>query len=429
MYTSVYYETSVSAQQVFKKLRDSGREVVLLHGKPWSFVGVVNPKIVVPNGEAGLRFIREYVARSRSKHEGRVRKEDMSPFAGGFVGFVSYDLGLDWMGIERGPEYPHIVPDARFVYVDEVYAVHEKNNAPEMAPAAAEATASNTTISDASSQNSELFREYCAKIDEIKELLYAGETYQVNFSRFFERPYSGDAFELFTRLNELNPSPMQFFMETKDWALISNSPERLFSASARSHDNVIHLETRPIKGTVPRGATPEEDRRNIKRLLESEKESAELSMIVDLSRNDLGKVAKPGTLRVREHRAIQKLSHVIHTYSTIVAELAPGLDWFDCLQAFFPGGSITGCPKKRTMEIIKRLEGRPRGAYCGSAGYIGLDGSCDFNIMIRTLWLDKLKKSVVYNTGGGIVIDSDSHKEFQETEHKAAACLKALTDI
>ena len=151
-------------------------------------------------------------------------------------------------------------------------------------------------------------------------------------------------------------------------------------------------------------------------------------MIVDLERNDLGKICVPGTVKVTAKRAVQKYSHVIHTVATICGKIAPKHDWYDALRALFPGGSVTGCPKKRSMEIIRSLEDEPRGVYCGSAGYIDLSGACDFNIMIRTIWLEKDKKSgtLTFRSGGGIVAESDPMREYEETLHKSGAILGAL---
>lgn len=391
----------------------------------------------------------------------RPRRADDPPFVSGFVGFVSYDLGAKWSAEQsllkvpvKVPVYEAICPDAHFVFVDRVFTNFEKTD--QFMPG---------HQSQNIQQNWQVpsgREEYFEKISRIKEYLYAGETYQVNFSQKFEAPYNGNAFELYQKLSAINPSPFQFFMETSDWAIISNSPERLFkirkqdglmppqlgscgsraeaakgrgaspkrseasSWGKRSFPQIIS--TRPIKGTMPRGRTPEEDAINIQKLLASPKEAAELAMIVDLERNDLGKLCKPGTVEVNEDRVIEKYSHVIHTVSNIRGVLMQQYDWYDALKALFPGGSVTGAPKKRTIEIISKLEGEPRGIYCGSAGWIDLSGECDFNIMIRTLWLEKNKNggTLIFRSGGGIVVDSDPQKEYEETIHKAEALFSAM---
>lgn len=383
------------------KLRAEGKPFVVLENgwaDGWSFVCVVNPKVRVPEGEAGLGFMRNFIRRNRRSL--RAQTGERQPFVKGFVGFLSYEFE------------PH------FVYVDEVFAFR---------PSFSEAFFKNQQLNiKGNTLKSNLSRkQYFEKIKQIKKYLYDGETYQVNFSQKFSAPYRGDALDLYKKITEINPSPFQFFMEghfgLNNWAIISNSPERLF----RIKGGVI--ETRPIKGTVPRGENPQEDKENIARMLASAKEKAELEMIVDLERNDLGKICRHGTVEVNENRVVEKYSHVFHTVSNVRGVLRPECDFLDALYALFPGGSVTGCPKKRTMEIIKRLEGEPRGVYCGSAGFIDLSGECDFNIMIRTLWFDKKRDKITFRSGGGIVVDSDPEKEYEETLHKSAALINAIS--
>ena len=184
------------------------------------------------------------------------------------------------------------------------------------------------------------------------------------------------------------------------------------------------LESWPIKGTIPRGRDAREDARNAKRLTASEKDDAELSMIVDLVRNDLGRVSEPGSVKVEGHRELMKLSHVMHTYSRVSGKLARGKDLFDAIRSVFPGGSITGCPKKRTMEIIDKLEDFKRGIYTGSAGYISFSGDADLNILIRSILLKDGR--IWFQAGGGIVIDSDAGKEYEESVDKARAIMETL---
>ena len=400
------------------KLRAEGKKLVVLENGwagGWSFVCVVNPDVCVPEGEAGLGFMRNFIKRNRRNVPPRLaggkRSQTLGdqPFVKGFVGFLSYEFE------------PH------FVYVDKVFGF--KN--PKVHPAkrgASKIQRSNKIPNPKSKFHilSALPRsKYFKKIRAIKKYLYDGETYQVNFSQKFSAPYHGDALNLYKKMTEINPSPFQFFMESpaglSQFAVISNSPERLFRIKGRV------IETRPIKGTVPRGKTVAEDKENIKRMLASAKEKAELEMIVDLERNDLGKICKPGTVEVNENRVVEKYSHVFHTVSNVRGVLRDDCDFLDALHALFPGGSVTGCPKKRTMEIIRRLEGEPRGVYCGSAGFIDLSGECDFNIMIRTLWFDKKHGKIAFRSGGGIVVDSDAQKEYEETLHKSAALINAIS--
>jgi para-aminobenzoate synthetase component 1 len=200
--------------------------------------------------------------------------------------------------------------------------------------------------------------------------------------------------------------------------VLSSSPERYLLLEGSK------VETRPIKGTLPRGKTPQEDRENKQKLLSSIKDQAELIMIVDLERNDIGRVCAYGTVRVPEPIVLEEYATVFHLVSTVCGELAPGKDAVDLLKATFPGGSITGAPKIRSMEIIEELEPVRRGVYTGSIGYIGFDGRVDLNIAIRTL-VNK-DDQVYLQVGGGIVFDSNPELEYEETLHKAKALLKSL---
>ncbi len=213
---------------------------------------------------------------------------------------------------------------------------------------------------------------------DIVEFIAAGDVYQVNVSQRFRAPFHGDPFTLFRRLLARNPAPFFAFVQGGDHQVVSTSPERFLQ---RAGDRV---ESRPIKGTRPRGTTPEQDRALRDELLASAKDDAELSMIVDLVRNDLGKVCRPGTVQVAAHKQLESYRNVHHLVSTVTGELDPGLGTVDLLRAAFPAGSITGCPKIRAMEIIDQLEAHRRHVYCGSIGYVGFDETLDLSIAIRT---------------------------------------------
>lgn len=324
--------------------------------------------------------------------ETRESLEGEPPFVGGWLGFLTYDLGLEWMGLQS--QHRSNLPKMWWRFCDEVYAFQVTNEAAIEFPS--------FSVKDFQST---LSREvYENAIVEIHRLERDGDTYQVNFAQEFLGEFSGDPFGLYTRLFAANPSAMCFYAEDEDWAICSNSPERLVSLRGRT------LRAEPIKGTVGRGEDPSF-------LLRDEKSQAELTMIVDLLRNDLGKVARLGTVKVPEHQSIMELANVYHTYSVVEAELAEGKTIANILRALFPGGSITGCPKKRTMEIIDRLENFSRGAYCGSAGYVSVNGHADFNIMIRTATVQNGRVS--FPSGGGIVMDSKAEAELQESVQKA----------
>ncbi len=259
---------------------------------------------------------------------------------------------------------------------------------------------------------------YGKAFERIKQYIRDGDCYQVNFAQRFAAPAQGDGWHAYEQLRRLNPAPFAAFVNSPYGQVLSSSPERLL----RLHGDTV--ETRPIKGTRARGDTPEGDSALAQELANSTKDQAENLMIVDLLRNDIGRVCEPGTVKVPQLFKVESYATVHHLVSTITGRLAQGEDAMSLLRACFPGGSITGAPKIRAMEIIEELEPNRRGLYCGSIAYIGFDGAMDANITIRTL---------VYNqglircwAGGGIVHDSDVDAEYQETFDKAAAMLRLL---
>jgi para-aminobenzoate synthetase component 1 len=260
--------------------------------------------------------------------------------------------------------------------------------------------------------------EYCSAVETIRNYIIEGDVYQVNMSQRFQAPFAGDPFDCFAKTYAANPAPFFAYINAGDHQIVSTSPERFIELRGG------HVETRPIKGTRPRGKTLAEDHALRTELQESTKEDAELSMIVDLLRNDLGKVCRAGSVRVVEHKRIEAYQNVYHLLSIVKGELDPGLDAVDLLRATFPGGSITGCPKIRAMEIIDELEPVRRHVYTGSIGYVGFDGTLDLSIAIRTATFTGGK--VVFSVGGGIVFDSDPASEFEETLHKGRTLLNAL---
>jgi para-aminobenzoate synthetase component 1 len=261
--------------------------------------------------------------------------------------------------------------------------------------------------------------DYIAAVRRVIEYIRAGDVYQVNLSQRLLAPFTGSPLELYGRLRERNPAPFAGFFDLGEFAIASASPERFLKLTA-----IGDVETRPIKGTRPRGRTPAEDEANRRTLLESAKDRAENVMIVDLLRNDLGRVCEYGSVRVNQLCELETYRTVHHLVSEVVGTLRPDKTAFDLLRAAFPGGSVTGAPKVRAMEIIAELEPTARGPYCGSLGYIGFDGSMDTNILIRTMTVGR--GWVQFPVGGGIVADSDPAAEYEETLHKAAGLLRAL---
>jgi len=269
-------------------------------------------------------------------------------------------------------------------------------------------------------QSSFTHAAYLDAVARVREYIFAGDIFQANLSQRFEAPLAESPWDLYRRLRTRNPAPFAAFIDLPECAVLSASPERFMRVDAGRR-----VETRPIKGTRPRGVGPEHDAALGRALTESPKDRAENLMIVDLIRNDLSRVCEPGTVRVRELFALEHFATVHHLVSTVVGDLSPGLDALDLLTAAFPGGSITGAPKLRAMEIIAELEPSARSVYCGAIGYLSVAGELDTNIAIRTA---VAKDGRVYlNAGGGIVADSNVEQEYRETLDKARGIIDALT--
>ena len=252
-----------------------------------------------------------------------------------------------------------------------------------------------------------------------KRYIEAGDIYQANLSQRFSFCFSGRPETLYHNLRRINPSPFSSFLRLGEHAIVSSSPERLIKKRGE------HCQTRPIAGTRPRGKTDRENRKLRRDLMASEKERAEHVMLVDLERNDLGRVCRPHSVRVSEMMTLEEYSHVVHIVSNVEGKLKKGADQFDLIKAMFPGGTITGCPKIRCMEIIEELEPFKRGVYTGSAGYFGFNGDLDLNIIIRTILLKQNRG--YFQVGAGIVHDSDPEAEYWETLHKGKALVDALS--
>jgi anthranilate synthase component 1 len=260
--------------------------------------------------------------------------------------------------------------------------------------------------------------EFLDAVRRAKEYIRAGDILQVVLSQRFAQPFAGDPFETYRRLRAINPSPYLFYLNFGDPVIVGSSPEMLI----RVEDGIIR--TRPIAGTRPRGRDTAEDEALAEELLGDPKERAEHIMLVDLGRNDLGRVCAPGTVQVPEFMTIEKYSHVIHIVSEVQGKLAPGYTALDALAASFPAGTVSGAPKVRAMEIIEELEPTRRGIYAGAVGYFSFSGNLDTCITIRTIVIRNGQAYV--QAGAGIVADSDPEREYLETINKAQALLTTL---
>lgn len=266
---------------------------------------------------------------------------------------------------------------------------------------------------------------FCEAVCRAQEYIAAGDIYQVNLSQRFRSPFTGnsaEAFRLYERLRDASPAPFSAYLNLEDGRqILSSSPELFLEMSGSS------IRTRPIKGTRPRFRDPDRDEKSAYDLITSPKEIAELIMITDLERNDLGQICEFGSVHATELLKLERYAQVFHLVSTVEGTLRPSISHLEALAACFPGGSITGAPKKRAREIIDELEPEPRGLYTGSIGMLGFDGESRFNIAIRTALIED--GELHFHTGAGIVADSIPESEYEETLHKAAGIFRACETV
>ena len=357
------------------------------------------------------------------------------PFSGGLVGVSGYDVVRLFERLPHATKPQCGIPDAAFCATSSalvfdhltrrVALLHDGTEAERaslrkevmrLLRGAVPAANGVKTVSPATASMTE--KEYSDRVAACKEYIASGDIYQIVISVLFRGRTDVAPFEVYRALRLLNPSPYMFFLEFGDLKVAGSSPEAL----VRLYDGNASL--RPIAGTVPRGATPHEDLQNEKDLLADPKESAEHVMLVDLARNDLGRVATAGSVHVDPYRAIERYSHVMHIVSGVQGKLAPQHDAFDLFAASFPAGTLVGAPKVRAMEIIEEMETSGRGLYAGTAGYFGSSGDMDQAITIRTLVFNGDEYS--FQAGAGIVADSVPKKEFQEALAKSAILRRAL---
>ena len=259
---------------------------------------------------------------------------------------------------------------------------------------------------------------YCAMVEKAKRYIYEGDIFQVVLSNRLEAGFEGSLLDVYRILRTTNPSPYLFYFTSDDMEMAGASPETL----VRLEDGVIR--TFPLAGTRPRGKTPEEDEALTRELLADEKELAEHNMLVDLGRNDIGKISRFGSVRVEKHLSVEKFSHVMHIGSTVSGEIRGGCDAVDAIAAILPAGTLSGAPKLRAMEIIDELENNKRGVYGGAIGYLAFTGNLDTCIAIRLAF--QKNGRVFIRSGAGIVADSVPEKEYQECINKAQAVVRAL---
>ncbi|HDR3884970.1 aminodeoxychorismate synthase component I [Bacillus thuringiensis] len=381
-----------------------------------------------------LDLMQEYMEKWKTDYN-----PEYPPFQGGAIGYFSYDC---IRYIEKLPSFAEDdlnIPDIYFLLFDDVFVYDQKEKllwiithyVDKRAEAeerlnewkdlwVAEVPEVTMPFERPKKKNEAVaFTEtgFMKAVECIQEYIGAGDVFQVNLSTRQERTLQTHPLEIYTSLREINPSPYMGYLELGDFQIVSGSPELLIKKQG------TEVSTRPIAGTRSRGADEQEDEELARELIENEKERAEHVMLVDLERNDLGRVCKYGTVEVDEFMVIEKYSHVMHIVSNVRGEVEEDKDAFDLVKAVFPGGTITGAPKIRTMEIIEELEPVRRGIYTGSIGWIGYSGDTELNIVIRTLLAKDGKAHV--QAGAGIVIDSNPENEYKESLKKAIALWRA----
>ena len=357
------------------------------------------------------------------------------PFAGGLVGVSGYDvvrlfekLPVDTAKQTRVPDAAFVAPQSLLVFDHVTRRIALLHAGPEAERQALRAQViaelrgpipgNGHTVEISPAEASFTEAEFAERVDACKEYIASGDIYQIVLSVLFRGRTNVAPFEVYRALRLLNPSPYMFFFDFDDLQVVGSSPEAL----VKLNGNTASL--RPIAGTLPRGATSAEDLANEEALLADPKEAAEHVMLVDLARNDLGRVARAGSVRVDPYRAIERYSHVMHIVSGVQGELNPKHDQFDLFAASFPAGTLVGAPKVRAMQIIEEMERVGRGLYAGTAGYFGLSGDMDQAITIRTLVFSGDEYS--FQAGAGIVADSVPEKEYQEVMAKSAILRRAL---
>ena len=402
-----------------------------------------NKKIIIDNKETTMTdnhnpysYLRSVLSEYKAP-----KLPNMPPFIGGFVGYFSYEMigytesvlklkesdfaTFDMMLFDKVIAYDHLKQKIILIVSIKTDKL-EKNNdqAVSNLEALEKLISEPMSLSGKNAKEKPSFRcniskeEYCGMVEKTKEYIIDGDVFQAVISRRFETQYRDSLLNAYRVLRTTNPSPYMVFLKSGDMELICSSPETM----VRLKDG--KLITFPIAGSKPRGASREEDEALAKELLEDEKELSEHNMLVDLGRNDIGKVSEYGSVKVTDYMKIQKYSRVMHITSEVEGRLKKGKDAFDAIEALLPAGTLSGAPKIRACEIIEELERTPRGIYGGAIGYIDFTGNMDTCIAIRMAV--KKQDRVYIQAGAGIVADSIPEREYEETGYKASALMEAL---
>ena len=437
--------TKLNAFEIFTIFRDEKDSFILDSAMDknklgrYSFISS-NPFKVLKykdSEENPLNFLQEELKNYKVKNDTHL------PFIGGAVGYLSYDLGNYMENLPRSAKddlsvydlyfglYDHVIvvdhleekiyiatPDLDMkkeeeiaIYIEDKIIEAEKNGVDSICYEEKDVIPTKL-VSNFTKKGFE------DSVEKVRQYIKSGDIYQANLTQRFSGKTTLSSYELYRDLRRFSPAPFGAYLNFDDFNILSNSPERFIKCVDKK------LETRPIKGTRPRGKNKEEDLKLQEELRNSEKDRAELLMIVDLERNDIGRISKIGSVKVPELFVIEPYANVNHLVATVVGELDDDKDTVDVIKATFPGGSITGAPKIRSMEIIDELEPTQRNVYTGSIGYIGFNGDMDLNIAIRTIV--KKEDEVYFQVGGGMTWGSNPEEEYQETLDKAQSIMKAL---
>ncbi len=373
------------------------------------------------------------------------QQDEKLPFTGGGMGYFSYDLAREYFEIEDKTKELCEVFDCYYNFYDVIIAFdHEqsktylsyipvksnsiekfnaiKNKIAEMKKVDFDKGYSVNIVEKDKTDFKSMFspEQYMDMVEKMKEYIREGDIYIGNLTHTFSGYTKRTPLQIYNNLRRINPAPFSAFLGLAEYQILSSSPERFLQINNR------RVTTRPIKGTVPRGKNQEEDKKYIEKLMNSEKDKSELLMVVDLERNDLSKVCKPKSVKVESLFEIESYATVHHLVAEISAELEGKNTTLDCIKACFPGGSITGTPKYRTMQVIEELEKTKRNIYTGAIGYLGFDGNADLNITIRTILYKNGK--LWMGVGGGITWESDREEEYKETLDKAKALFNSINN-
>lgn len=440
------FESNLNIFEVYSLFKNEKNTIMLDSSKEdkklskYSFIGL-NPFMTFQSKEGQSFIDGDYINGDSFEileeliNEYKLQYESEIPFLAGAIGYISYDTGKMLEKLPDTAAADFNIPDMRFVFYKNIIIFDLQNNKKYISDLLGNYDTINNIIekincgkkidevTELKESNNEFYsnfekEEYKKAVSKMKDYIVSGHVYIANMTQRFWCNNNEESFEIYKKLRSINKAPFSAYLNFQDFQVISSSPERFIQVKEKK------AHTRPIKGTRPRGTTLKEDEKNKLELINSEKDKAELLMVVDLERNDFSKVCKPHSVKVTENFSLEEYATVFHLVSTVEGQLKDEVSSVKCIKECFPGGSITGTPKIRAMEIIEELEGVKRNIYTGAIGYFDFRGNTDFNIAIRTIV--KKDNKAYFGVGGGITYDSIEEDEYNETLDKAKALMKVL---